>query len=151
MMTDLFELLMIVCFGISWPLSVVKSYKARTAKGKSVMFEVFIMIGYCFGIARKVIMYQQAMADKTALDLLFYLAWFFYFFNLIMILIDIILWIRNSILDRKHDKEEKKKMEELQNANKEKEAAKETVEAKEEEVLPEEPVEAETEENEEEV
>ena len=32
-MTDLLEALMIVCFGLSWPVSIMKSYKSRTAKG----------------------------------------------------------------------------------------------------------------------
>ena len=32
------ETLMIICFGLSWPLSVYKSWKSRTAKGKSLQF-----------------------------------------------------------------------------------------------------------------
>ena len=39
--TDLLEALMILCFGISWPLSIYKSWKSRTAKGKSLTFELF--------------------------------------------------------------------------------------------------------------
>ena len=33
-MPELFEILMIISFGISWPINVYKSYKARTTKGK---------------------------------------------------------------------------------------------------------------------
>ena len=34
-MPELLEIIMLICFGASWPISVAKSYKARTAKGKS--------------------------------------------------------------------------------------------------------------------
>ena len=37
-MADFFELLMIVCFGVSWPLNIYKAWKARTTKGSSVPF-----------------------------------------------------------------------------------------------------------------
>ena len=52
---QIFEALMVICFGLSWPLSVSKSWKSRTAKGKSLFFEVFIWVGYLFGIAGKII------------------------------------------------------------------------------------------------
>ena len=32
-MAELLEVIMIVSFGASWPLNVIKSHKARTAKG----------------------------------------------------------------------------------------------------------------------
>ena len=38
------ETLMIICFGLSWPLSVYKSWKSRTSKGKSLQFEIFILL-----------------------------------------------------------------------------------------------------------
>ena len=50
-MAQVFEVLMIVCFGLSWPFNIVKSWNAKTAKGKSLLFEVCILVGYCFGIA----------------------------------------------------------------------------------------------------
>jgi len=37
-MAELLEIIMIVSFGASWPLNVIKSYKARTTKGKSIAF-----------------------------------------------------------------------------------------------------------------
>ena len=39
MITDLLEALMILCFGLSWPISIRKSWISRTAKGKSLFFE----------------------------------------------------------------------------------------------------------------
>ena len=49
MITDLLEALTIFCFGLSWPISIRKSIISRTAKGKSLFFEVFLLIGYAFG------------------------------------------------------------------------------------------------------
>lgn len=37
-MAELLEILMIVSFGASWPMNVIKSYKARTAKEKAWHF-----------------------------------------------------------------------------------------------------------------
>lgn len=52
-MSQIFEAFMVLCFGISWPTSILKSYTSRTAKGKSIIFLVFIFIGYTFGILSK--------------------------------------------------------------------------------------------------
>ena len=49
LLTDLLETLMIVCFGLSWPISIWKSWKSRTAQGKSLIFEVFIEQAACSG------------------------------------------------------------------------------------------------------
>ena len=45
-LAQFFEMCMIVCFGISWPISVVKSYRSKTAKGKSGIFSLFVWVGY---------------------------------------------------------------------------------------------------------
>lgn len=54
-MSELLEIGMVVCFGISWPMSVIKSYRARTAKGKSLFFLIMIFTGYICGIAAKLL------------------------------------------------------------------------------------------------
>lgn len=99
MLTDLFEALTIFCFGLSWPISIRKSYVARTAKGKSLFFEVFLLVGYAFGIARKII--QVSVMDAGGF--LFYLSFFFYVLNFIEISIDVALYFRNAKLDREAD------------------------------------------------
>ena len=99
MLTDLFEALTIFCFGLSWPISIRKSYIARTAKGKSLFFEVFLLVGYAFGIARKII--QVSVMDASGF--LFYLSFFFYVLNFIEISIDVALYFRNTRLDREAD------------------------------------------------
>ena len=99
MLTDLFEALTIFCFGLSWPISIRKSYIARTAKGKSLFFEVFLLVGYAFGIARKII--QVSVMDASGF--LFYLSFFFYVLNFIEISIDVALYFRNTRLDLEAD------------------------------------------------
>ena len=86
-MAEFFETLMLVCFGLSWPISVVKSYKACTAQGKSLMFELAIYIGYICGICSKF------MAGNINYVLVLYII------NLAMVSADIALYIRN----RKYD------------------------------------------------
>lgn len=97
-MTDFLEALMILCFGLSWPISIRKSWVSRTAKGKSLFFEFFIWIGYIFGIARKVLLLQAGAGGW-----LFYLGWFFYVLNLVEITIDMLLYFRNVKLDKERE------------------------------------------------
>ena len=91
MISHLLEALMILCFGLSWT--------SRTAKGKSLYFEVFIWIGYIFGIANKFISYMNN-PDK---DWIFFLAWAFYFLNIAEITVDMVLYFRNVKLDKKRE------------------------------------------------
>lgn len=50
-----FESIMLICFGISWPVSVWKSWTSKSTKGKSVIFTAAILIGYLFGIMGKIL------------------------------------------------------------------------------------------------
>ncbi|NCB91564.1 MAG: hypothetical protein EOM40_03180 [Clostridia bacterium] len=104
-MTDLLEALMILCFGLSWPISIRKSWISKTAKGKSLFFEFFIWIGYVFGIARKLMLWSDANAAGTQLEWLFYLGGFFYVLNIVEISIDMALYFRNVKLDKARDAE----------------------------------------------
>ncbi len=99
MMTDLFEAITIFCFGLSWPLSIHKSVVSKTSKGKSLMFEVFVLSGYAVGIVRKFI---QVFAMGSS-GFIFYLSFLFYVLNFIMISVDIMLYFRNNRLDRERD------------------------------------------------
>ena len=104
---DLFEALTIFCFGLSWPISIRKSLISRTAKGKSLFFEVFLLVGYAFGIARKTIQVAALgypLADSTVLGkIIFILSFFFYVLNFIEISIDVALYFRNTKLDKLRD------------------------------------------------
>ncbi len=94
--TDLFEALTIFCFGLSWPISIRKSLVSKTAKGKSLFFEVFLLVGYAFGIARKFI---QVFSMGSS-GFIFYLSFFFYVLNFIEISIDVALYFRNVKYDK---------------------------------------------------
>ena len=52
---EILETIMLICFGVSWPLSVVKNIKAKSAKSMSLPFILLIMFGYMAGIASKFI------------------------------------------------------------------------------------------------
>lgn len=97
--TDLLEAITIFCFGLSWPLSIRKSYVSRTAKGKSLFFQIFILVGYAVGIIRKLIQFTQMDAS----GFIFFLSAIFYVLNFIMIAIDVCLYFRNTKLDKERD------------------------------------------------
>lgn len=94
-MSEILEIIMIVSFGCSWPMNVMKSYKARTAKGKSLSFLCLIVFGYIAGIASKFTneAYMAAFSQK-------WYVLFFYFLNLSMVCADLALYFRNRKLDR---------------------------------------------------
>ena len=98
-MAELLEILMIVSFGASWPLNVIKSYKARTTKGKSIAFLLLIFFGYIAGISSKLVNpeYMANIANK-------WYVLFFYVLNFLMVGADICLYVRNLKLDRENSK-----------------------------------------------
>ncbi|MBR1603709.1 MAG: hypothetical protein IJ667_09750 [Synergistaceae bacterium] len=49
------ETVMLVCFGAAWPFSLIKSWKSRTAKGKSIGFLIIVLVGYVAGILKVLI------------------------------------------------------------------------------------------------
>lgn len=95
-MSEICEIIMILSFGASWPMNVMKSYKARTAKGKSLAFLCLIFFGYIAGIISKFVneAYMASFADK-------WYVLFFYFLNLFMVGADLIIYFRNKKLDSK--------------------------------------------------
>ena len=94
-MAELLEIAMIISFGVSRPMNVMKSYKSRTTKGKSLAFLYLIFFGYIAGIASKLVNkdYMQHIDQK-------WYVLFFYVLNFIMVGIDLILYYRNKRLDR---------------------------------------------------
>lgn len=90
-MSEFLEACMVVSFGISWPLNIVKSLRSKTAKGKSLAFTVLIFVGYIAGIASKL----------TAGNITY--VFFFYVLNLVMVGVDLCLYFRNASLDKQRD------------------------------------------------
>jgi hypothetical protein len=52
---SIFEIMMLVCFGVSWPISIAKSLRTRQVAGKSPLFLLIVIAGYASGILHKVI------------------------------------------------------------------------------------------------
>lgn len=100
-MSELLEITMILCFGASWPMNVIKSYKSRTAKGKSIAFLCLIFVGYIAGIFSKL----ANKAYMAEFEHKWYIL-FFYFLNLIMVGADLCLYARNRKLDRRNGAEQ---------------------------------------------
>lgn len=94
-MSEILEVIMVVCFGLSWPLNVMKSWRARTTKGKSLAFLLFIFVGYIAGIASKLVSESYMAAFESKWYVLV-----FYCINFVMVGIDVCIYIRNSRLDK---------------------------------------------------
>ena len=92
-LAEILEIIMIVSFGASWPLNVIKSYKARSTKGKSLAFLLLIFFGYIAGIASKFIHPDFNFAAK------WYVV-FFYILNFLMVGADLLMYVRNYRLDK---------------------------------------------------
>lgn len=88
-MGSILETVMLICFGFSWPLNVIKAYKAKTAKGTSLPFILLIITGYIAGIAAKVI------TGQINYVLIAYIA------NLAIVSLNIAIYFRNVSLDKK--------------------------------------------------
>ncbi len=100
-MSEILEIVMIVSFGASWPMNVIKSFKTRTAKGKSLLFLCFIFFGYIAGITSKFLneAYMAEFSQK-------WYVLFFYFLNLFMVGLDLVLYFRNRAFDKKREETE---------------------------------------------
>ena len=87
----LFEFLMLFCFGFSWPFSIVKSWRSKSAKGKSLGFMLLVEVGYIFGILHKI----------------FYsFNWVIWAYVALFLLVgfDLVLYFRNRRYDREWDR-----------------------------------------------
>ena len=95
---SLMEMMMVVCFGISWPLNIVKAWKSRTAKGTSLFFYMFIWIGYVFAMTGKIVtIYNNA--PNPWYETVHWYVMFFYVLNVIMVTAGIGIYFRNKFLD----------------------------------------------------
>ena len=88
-MSSIFETIMLICFGCSWPMNVIKAYKAGTAKGTSLTFIILIITGYLAGIAAKLINHQINFVLVV------------YLINLAIVSVNLLVYFRNVSLDKK--------------------------------------------------
>ena len=86
------EIVMLIIFGCSWPANIYKSITSRTSMGKSLVFEILVVIGYLFGLTSKLIIF----ARTGELQLSFWV----YILDISMVLTDMTLYFRNRRIDR---------------------------------------------------
>ena len=95
-MAQFLEVMMLICFGLSWPFNIMKSWKSRTARGKSLLFECCVIVGYCCGLAGKILSGNITYVVAV------------YVLDILMVSTDLVLTIRNVFLDRGVDRKAKK-------------------------------------------
>ena len=88
-MGSILETVMLLCFGFSWPLNVIKAYRAKTAKGTSLPFILLIIAGYVAGITAKFISGQINYVLIA------------YILNLAIVSLNVVVYFRNLSLDRR--------------------------------------------------
>ena len=87
---SVFELGMLICFGVSWPINVLKSYRMKTAKGKSLPFLIAIVVGYLLGITHKLLYSRDIVLAM-------------YIINLCMVSADLVLYFMNRRYDKQRE------------------------------------------------
>ncbi len=98
--SSIMEMMMVFCFGISWPLNIIKAWKSRTAKGISLPFYLFIWIGYIFAMAGKFALLHHN-APQPWYETVHWYVMFFYVLNVLMVTAGIMICLRNKRLDKK--------------------------------------------------
>lgn len=78
---SIFEVIMLVCFGLSWPVSIAKALRTHKVEGKSPIFMAFVCIGYLSGIIHKALFDLDWVVGLYAL-------------NMAMVLVDMALYFR---------------------------------------------------------
>ena len=90
MFASILETIMLLCFGCSWPLSLIRNIKARTARSMSLGFIILIITGYVAGIIAKFI----------KMDVTPWYVFVVYFFNLIVVSANLVVYFINRNYDR---------------------------------------------------
>ncbi len=67
---SVFEIMMLVCFGVSWPLSIAKAVRTKVVAGKSPLFMTIVCFGYLSGIVHKVVHDLDPVVALYALNML---------------------------------------------------------------------------------
>ena len=85
--------MMLIIFGCSWPANIHKSLTSKTTLGKSLVFEVLVVIGYLFGITAKIIIFSRTGEMQVS--------FWFYLLDILLVSTDIVLYFRNLQIDKK--------------------------------------------------
>ncbi len=92
-MSKALEVLMLVCFGLSWPFNLAKSIRTRSTKGKSLVFLWAIVIGYLCGIAAKLVS-RAPFAE-------YWYVYLVYVLNTVMVASDLVLYYINRVREKR--------------------------------------------------
>ena len=93
------EMLMVICFGISWPINIVKAWKARSTKGISLLFYTFILLGYLFALVGKLVLISY-YAPAPWYETVHWYVMFFYVLNTLMVATGVGIYFRNRSLEK---------------------------------------------------
>ncbi len=52
---QVFEAAMLLCFGVSWPIAIWRTWRTRRTEGLSPVFLTMILAGYLAGVASKLL------------------------------------------------------------------------------------------------
>ena len=96
-MSQILETIMLICFGFSWPMSVVKNIPSKTAKSMSLPFILLIISGYIAGICAKIYTHQLNFVLVV------------YLINLAIVSVNIVIYLTNKKYDRQADINHNKK------------------------------------------
>jgi hypothetical protein len=66
---NILEAAMLICFGISWPVSIAKALRTRMVDGKSPLFMALLIVGYGCGVANKLLGTHDWVTGLYALNL----------------------------------------------------------------------------------
>lgn len=99
---SIMEMMMVLCFGISWPMNIIKAWRARTARGTSLLFYSFILIGYIFALIGKLVLIHY-YAPTPWYETVHWYVMFFYVLNTIMVATGVAIYFRNKAIDNREN------------------------------------------------
>lgn len=83
-MVEICETIMLVCFGLSWPISLILNIRSKSIKGINLPFTCLIILGYIAGMTAKII--------ENEFNFVFVM----YILNLIVVSCNIIVYFVNK-------------------------------------------------------
>lgn len=87
-MAEILESVMLICFGLSWPINVWKNIKSKSAKNMSLKFILLIIVGYIAGIVAKL--------SKGAVNYVLVV----YILNLAIVSVNVVVYFVNKRYDQ---------------------------------------------------
>ena len=88
-MANILETMVLLFFGISWPMTLAKNWRVRSAQGMSLGFYCMITVGYLCGITAKLV------SGNITYVLLVYVC------NTLLVASNIPVYFRNRRVDRR--------------------------------------------------